>query len=910
MIDRYKLKFGLILIAIVSLATLPFLLLNYNYQNADLKISNLTSPNTKEWTILFYLDADCNLEDAAMMDFNELEMVGSDNNINYLIQIDRHPDYDSSSGDWYDTRRYYVKNDFNPSQVSSNLVQILGELNMGSAETLRDFLEWGITTYPANNYALILWDHGSGIMSGPEIGGICWDDSNNEDYLTISELESALSEKRINLLCFDACLMGCTEINYQLQDYVDVIVTSEETIPGDGFHYNGFAEYLKTHPNATPEELSVAIVDAYEEFYARQDSQVTLASLRTFSDEINSKFSDFFIVLNNSLTSQKASITLARENVLELDDPSYIDLYDFIEKIQYYCSGEIGTVAQELLSAYDEILVTVYHSESLYNAHGLSIYFPRSYYSYSSEYQTVQFSQDFLWEEFLKLYYLGSQSGNIDDDFEENDDSTQAILLTPGNYYNLVLNSTDLDFFKVFAEMGNVLDVTILFKHSQGDLDLFLYDPSNLLIGQSETSSDNENIVIEAESSGYFTIKIDSYNEKEYQLYNIIIKGGIDDAFEQNDYWSEAVAISTGILIENLVGTDPDFYSFTAEEGVLINISLQFRYVEGDLDLYLCSGKEPMIMASSFTATDNEKLLFSANYSGIYILLVYNYESNNNYALKISLENVDDQFETIHGLSNNNYINTSCPLELGTFKDLVCINDDFYTLNFKKDIWINITLVFTHYVGDLDMYLLDNQYRIVAQSGSFTDNEFIYFKPEQDSVFYLWIDDYEMNFNYALIIEEVEGIWDDDYEENDWIDEASRIEVGITYDHLSALDWDTYYFESQEDLEYTITLELSEEWGDLDLYLIEYVEEEDTAYLVESSNTFGNMEQIQFESESDEGYYVLVYLNEINLDYSLIVELQGYFGSIGIDNATFIVFSLLIIIGISVFLVKRKSTFH
>ena len=61
----------------------------------------------------------------------------------------------------------------------------LGEKNMGLPSTLSDFLVWGIQSYPAEKYVLVLWNHGSGI------NGYGNDDVSN-DHLTLDELKTAL----------------------------------------------------------------------------------------------------------------------------------------------------------------------------------------------------------------------------------------------------------------------------------------------------------------------------------------------------------------------------------------------------------------------------------------------------------------------------------------------------------------------------------------------------------------------------------------------------------------------------------------------------------------------------------------------------------------------------------------------
>jgi len=85
---------------------------------------------------------------------------------------------------------------------------------------LTDFTNWCIQNYPADNYALILWDHGSGwknISLLEVTKGICWDVTNS-DYLTTLELRSALfsiytsNNIKLDIVAFDSCLMGMIEV--------------------------------------------------------------------------------------------------------------------------------------------------------------------------------------------------------------------------------------------------------------------------------------------------------------------------------------------------------------------------------------------------------------------------------------------------------------------------------------------------------------------------------------------------------------------------------------------------------------------------------------------------------------------------------------------------------------------------
>ena len=116
-----------------------------------------TTPLEKQWTIMVYLAGDNNLDSAGVTDIQEMKKVGSTDQVNVLVQFDR-------SGPNITTKRYYIRQG---GTMANDEVANLGETNMGDPQILADFLQWGIKTYPAQRYMLVLWNHGSG-----------WDDTN------------------------------------------------------------------------------------------------------------------------------------------------------------------------------------------------------------------------------------------------------------------------------------------------------------------------------------------------------------------------------------------------------------------------------------------------------------------------------------------------------------------------------------------------------------------------------------------------------------------------------------------------------------------------------------------------------------------------------------------------------------
>ena len=137
---------------------------------------NHTDPAT--WTFLVYMDGDNNLESAGVVDFLEMATVGSNSSLKIAVQFDRISGYETTNGDWTDTRRGLVIAGGVPDASWGTSI---GEANMGNPSTLVDFVNWGMANNPAQKYALVLWDHGGGL------DGVCWDDTGN-DHLTNREV--------------------------------------------------------------------------------------------------------------------------------------------------------------------------------------------------------------------------------------------------------------------------------------------------------------------------------------------------------------------------------------------------------------------------------------------------------------------------------------------------------------------------------------------------------------------------------------------------------------------------------------------------------------------------------------------------------------------------------------------------
>jgi len=363
--------------------------------------------NLPEWTVMVYLDADNDLESAGINDINEMEMVGSTSDVNIVVQIDRIPGYDTSNSNWTNTRRYYITPDLDPYIINSQLINDLSEQNMGSTETLINFADWTVNNYPAKKYLLVIWNHGGGFRSSGLAKDIAWDDTNGGDKITIPELEYALSAisvqmgKKIDIVGMDACFMAMTEVAYQVKDYADILVTSEESEPFDGWPYDAILAQLAANPTMFSTQLAADIVDKYIYFYPFDDvtqSAIDLSYTDTLADQLSNMA---LAIMNDTLTPANNYINAANSSQY-YGDSDFIDLYDFCNNIYVYSNNInvkniASSIQQTLLNA---VINSDYNGESLSGSKGLSIYFPW-YYGYSGYYNNTNFAQDTFWDEML-----------------------------------------------------------------------------------------------------------------------------------------------------------------------------------------------------------------------------------------------------------------------------------------------------------------------------------------------------------------------------------------------------------------------------------------------------------------------------------------------------------------------------
>jgi clostripain len=408
-----------------------------------------------DWTFMVYLDADNNLEDAGIDDVNEMESIGSTDRVNIVVEMDRIEGYDTTNGDWTEARRFRVEKDNDRSLINSETLQNLGEVNMGDPEELIRFVSWSIQNYPAEKYALVLWNHGGAFR------GICYDDTvpglpeGEYDTLNMTDLNYGMEKvyqiagnQKIDLVGFDACLMAQVAVLYELKDFAKVGVASGYNEPGDGWPYDPILGPLVEDPGMDEKELSKIIVDEY--IFSYEDGKddpgdypmVTQAAfdleklddlvllLDQFAEELGAKgpiggleyYTQIYLARTNANSYDMANVF-----IYDLTGYPLYDVVDFTDYLRKYIqsafpkNAKILDLCQEvnrtILGTKEDPGFMFYSKADRWHpdANGLSMYFPNKDAgdpsltqvpsNYLLSYEETGYAKQHLWDEFLHAYY-------------------------------------------------------------------------------------------------------------------------------------------------------------------------------------------------------------------------------------------------------------------------------------------------------------------------------------------------------------------------------------------------------------------------------------------------------------------------------------------------------------------------
>lgn len=210
-----------------------------------------TIAEKKDWTVLVYLNGNNATASQAVTTMRQLEFVGSNDKMHMAAQLARPKALlDKWSHDWSGTRRYEIQNngqEFNAGAVvidgltgflpgktkgiKSEVLQDMGDVDMGKSQTLAEFLEWGVTKYPAKNYMVV--------MQGPSEGvSGMMHDVIHDSQMSVADLGAAFKQvhektgKKIDIVALNGSATTSLEVANELKDHAKLLVGSQDVQNG------------------------------------------------------------------------------------------------------------------------------------------------------------------------------------------------------------------------------------------------------------------------------------------------------------------------------------------------------------------------------------------------------------------------------------------------------------------------------------------------------------------------------------------------------------------------------------------------------------------------------------------------------------------------------------------------------
>lgn len=183
------------------------------------------------------------------------EMIKADiaDNVNIVVQT-------GGSTGWHDANITAGKTErFEVHKGGLQKIASMDNENMGSANTLLDFLNWGNEKYPADDRILIIWGQGGGAA-----GGTAYDANYEYDSLTSGEIAYALGKSGVNysMIGFDSCLSASLENAAAIAPYAEFMTASEDFQPC-GWAYDKWLKYVYENPTASSDKIAGIICDSY-----------------------------------------------------------------------------------------------------------------------------------------------------------------------------------------------------------------------------------------------------------------------------------------------------------------------------------------------------------------------------------------------------------------------------------------------------------------------------------------------------------------------------------------------------------------------------------------------------------------------------------------------------------------------
>ncbi|MGH2713367.1 MAG: clostripain-related cysteine peptidase [Thermoleophilaceae bacterium] len=410
-----------------------------------------------KWTFMVYMAGFNNLSDFATKDLKEMRKVGSSEEVKLAAFVKRQ--------DGRGAEQLVVA-----KRPADDVQKNIGNADSGKPQTMLDFIRWAHQKAPAERYALVVWNHGSGWqpddlddlydevrgkrdlgvtprelavrsnqkiarsmfgttvqkvleLGDPQLRGIASDDGTGHSLDTI-ELDRVLAKaheeigRPFDLLGMDACLMSALEVAYETRANVLNVVGSEELEPADGWPYTAILKDLAAKPNMDGARLGEIVVKRYIQSYSNRRRLWPVTQCATTTEGLK-PFSSALDELAKALRTHMRQHGVGQVQAAHLRTAAFMgdlfDLRDFAAELRRRRVGtEVKRAAKKLvdsLAPNGYVLAEGHRGDSVKQCGGVTAYLPFPGGHISPYYKDLRFAKQHRWDDFVRGYHRAARSG-------------------------------------------------------------------------------------------------------------------------------------------------------------------------------------------------------------------------------------------------------------------------------------------------------------------------------------------------------------------------------------------------------------------------------------------------------------------------------------------------------------------
>lgn len=235
----------------------------------------------------------------------------------------------------------------------------LGDINSGSLESLKDFIDYGISfSKEDTKNILIIWGHSSDLDIKNTSNKGLLKDSTSLSGITIEDFKNGMKYakeqlgRKLDMIGLDACSLMYVEVAYMIKDYAHYVAGSQDKQNAFSWDYTKFIQYLNRDISIDVSTLSKHLVKIFKFFY-----EETIYEFKV--NGLESRTNDTFSVVNID------EIETFKEKIMEILDiltiqVNYSSQYkDIFKDILTTSSVSLSTLSIDILTFINKVIDSI-----------------------------------------------------------------------------------------------------------------------------------------------------------------------------------------------------------------------------------------------------------------------------------------------------------------------------------------------------------------------------------------------------------------------------------------------------------------------------------------------------------------------------------------------------------------------